>query len=60
MVVLTAAVLLLAWHGWPSCGVCGRSVYGEIKGASRIGAWLVAALLLLAGASSLGYFGSQA
>ena len=41
-------------------GLCGIFVYGEIKGAGRICGWLVAALLLLAGASGLGYFGSQA
>ena len=41
-------------------GLCGILVYGEIKGGARICAWLLAALLLFAGASALGYFGSQA
>ena len=39
-------------------GLLGIFVYGEIRGARLICAWMVGALVLLCGAAALGYYGS--
>ena len=39
-------------------GLLGIFVYGEIRGARLICAWMIGALVLLCGAAALGYYGS--